>query len=51
MTIDDAIKLIKAKYQDNIQKKWVRDPVAYTLYEVWRIADSDVSYSPSDLEE
>ena len=47
MTIEDAISLIKAKYPDNAQAKWINDPVAYTLYEVWKIADSKVTYHPS----
>ena len=47
MSIQDAIDLIRSKYEDNREKKWIINPVAYTLYEVWKIADSKVVYSPS----
>ena len=50
MTIEDAMKMILDKYRDNLSKKWVHDPVAYTLYEVWTIADSKVEYSPTGSE-
>ena len=40
MKIDDAIDLIRSKYEENKDKGWIIDPVAYTLYEVWRISDS-----------
>lgn len=48
MSIEDAIDLIRSKYEDNKGKKWVRNPVAYTLYEVWRITDSKEVYRPSE---
>ena len=44
MSVEDAIELIRSKYEDNKAKKWVQNPVAYTLYEVWRIADSKTVY-------
>lgn len=47
MTIEDAISLIRAKYEENMTKKWIRNPVAYTLYEVWKIMDSKVVLEPS----
>ena len=48
MSLEDAISLIRAKYEDNKGKKWVQNPVAYTLYEVWKIVDSKVVYRPSE---
>ena len=48
MSIEDAIELIRSKYEDNKDKKWVQNPVAYTLYEVWRITDSKAVYRPSE---
>lgn len=51
MTIDEAVNLLTVKHLENKVKKWVRDPVAYTLYEVWRIADSKVTYHPSNLQQ
>lgn len=47
MTIEDAVKLVNEKYLDNKPKRWIHDPVAYTLYEVWKIVDSKEVYSPS----
>lgn len=47
MSIEDAIALIRSKYEDNKTKKWIKKPVAYTLYEVWKITDSEVVLSPS----
>lgn len=48
MSIEQAIELIKAKYEDNRGKSWINNPVAYTLYEVWKIADSKTVYYPSN---
>ena len=48
MTIEDAVNLLTKKHLDNRAKEWIRDPVAYTLYEVWKIADSKVTYHPSE---
>lgn len=42
------IGLVLSKYDENREKPWIRDPVAYTLYEVWKIMDSKVSYRPSE---
>lgn len=47
MSLEDAIALIRAKYEDNKAKQWIEKPVAYTLYEVWRIVDSNVVQKPS----
>lgn len=47
MSLEDAIALIRAKYEENKAKKWIKKPVAYTLHEVWKIADSDVVLTPS----
>lgn len=51
MSIEEAIALIRSKYEDNKGKKWVQNPVAYTLYEVWKIVDSKVVYHPSEPKE
>lgn len=47
LTIEQAIELIRDKYEENKEYRWVHDPVAYTLYEVWKIADSKREYVPS----
>lgn len=48
LSIEQAIELIKSKYEDNQAKNWIRDPVAYTLYEVWKIVDSKSVLYPSN---
>lgn len=51
MTIGEAITLIVEKYHDNRTKEWVKDPVAYTLYEVWRISEeSKLKYNQTGTE-
>lgn len=51
MTIEEAVNLLTVKHLENKVKKWIRDPVAYTLHEVWRIADSKATYHPSNLQQ
>ena len=51
MTIEEAVNLLTVKHLENKVKKWIRDPVAYTLHEVWQIADSEVTYHPSNLQQ
>ena len=46
--MQEWIGLVLSKYDENKEKPWIRDPVAYTLYEVWKIMDSKVSYGPSE---
>lgn len=48
MSIEDAVKLLREKYAENKGKRWIKNPVAYTLYEVWKISDSKVVYRPSE---
>lgn len=39
MTIEKAIKLLIDEYTKAKQNDYVRDPVAYALYQVWKKAD------------
>lgn len=41
MTLKTAITHLKAEYEQAKSLKWVRDPVAYSLYRVWKSADSE----------
>ena len=41
MTIAKAITLLIEEHDKAKQKDWVRDPVAYALYQVWKKADGD----------
>lgn len=39
MTIEMAIEELKKEYEKAIKIGWVRNPVAYALYQVWKMAD------------
>ncbi len=40
MTIEKAIKLVAIEYATANKLEYIRDPVAYALYKVWKQADS-----------
>ena len=39
MTFDEAIELLRAEYDRARGIEYVRDPVAYALYQIWKKAD------------
>lgn len=39
MTLKKAIALLKEKYEEGKRSKYVRDPLAWALYQVWKRAD------------
>lgn len=39
MTLDKAIKRLEIEYQKACKLEFVRNPLAYALYKVWRMAD------------
>ena len=39
MTIEQAIELLIAEYERAQKLAYVRKPVAYALYQVWKMAD------------
>lgn len=39
MTIEEAIKELEKEYENAKKNGWVQNPVAYALYQVWKIAD------------
>lgn len=41
MTLKKAIKLLEAEYEKAKANNYVRNPIAYALYQVWRIADNE----------
>lgn len=41
MTIDEAIRMLEAKYNEALEHEWVHNKVAWALYQVWREADAD----------
>lgn len=41
MKIEQAINLLKSEYEKAKDLSFVKNPVAYALYRVWKIADSE----------
>lgn len=41
MTLQKAIKLLEAEYEKAKNLSFVRNKLAYALYQVWRIADRE----------
>lgn len=39
MTLQKALKLVEAEYVQAKKLEWVRNPLAYALYKVWRMVD------------
>lgn len=39
MSLEQAIKILKEKYEYACRQSWVHDPVAWALYETWREVD------------
>ena len=39
MDIDEAIKLLKIHYEVAKKLEYVQNPVAFALYQVWRMSD------------
>ena len=42
MKLATAIKLLEAEYERAKQLEFVYNPLAYALYQVWKIADMDM---------
>lgn len=38
-TLDKAIETIKTEYEAAKQKEFVKNPLAYALYKVWKMID------------
>ena len=39
MTLAEAIKLLEAEYERAMKLEYIKNPLAYALYQVWKIAD------------
>ena len=39
MRLETAIKLLKVHYETAKKLEWVHNPVAFALYQTWRMAD------------
>ena len=40
MTIEKAIKMLEEEYERAKKLDWVRNPLAYALFKVWKKADT-----------
>ena len=41
MKIETAIRKLMGKYENARKLEYVRDPVAWALYQVWKMADNE----------
>lgn len=41
MKIEAALKKVREEYDKAVHLEFVRDPVAYALYQAWKEADSE----------
>lgn len=41
MTLERAIELLRFEYSWAEQQKWIRNPLAYALHQVWKVADKE----------
>lgn len=41
MTIQKAIKLLEEKYEWAKRQDFIRNPLAYALYQIWKQADGE----------
>ena len=41
MTLKKAIKLLEEEYERAKKLDWVRNPLAYALFKVWRMSDTE----------
>ena len=41
MTINKAINLIEKEYEKAKKLEWVHKPLAYAIYKVWKIVDTE----------
>ena len=39
MTLEDAIEILKTEYEKAKNQKWIINPLAYALHQVWKKAD------------
>lgn len=39
MTLQKAIKLLEREYEKAKNNTWILNPMAYALYQVWKIVD------------
>lgn len=50
MTLENAFVLIKQEYEKATESKYVNNPLAYALYQVWKIADRQIMFNPTETD-
>lgn len=48
MTVEDAIEILRTEYEKAKKQKWIINPLAYALYQVWKKADEQIRSGKSD---
>ncbi len=43
MTLEKAIELLKAEYEEAKKQEWVQKPLAYALYHTWKKVDEKLN--------
>lgn len=41
MTLENALENVRREYYKACATEWVKDPLSYALYNVWKKADSE----------
>ena len=41
MTLTKALNMVKKEYEKASKLEYVRNPLAYALYKVWKVADAE----------
>ena len=41
MTLQKAMRLLAVEYEKAKKLEWVHNPLAYALYQVWKMADRE----------
>lgn len=41
MTLEQAIALLRERYEKAKQSPYIKNPLAWALYQVWKIADKE----------
>lgn len=49
MTVEKAIRLLGVEYARAKRLTYVRNPIAYALYQVWKMADSQSKNQESEV--
>ena len=50
MTLENAIDLIKQEYEKASESNYVNNPLAYALYQVWKMADREIIIEPKETD-